>query len=843
MRPALLRLLRRPSAVSILDCLVSTPSGIEQLESRYKCLRCQSRSVQQNTGLCQTQLNLVDDETPARRRRARAKSFRIHEIEPPWSNASNVSLDDFTKLLKLQPEKLEFESDVGHTDDLGTRLVDQPSYRLNFALWEVLLRYRQRHYGDEGTLEIWKGLTIRVDSVLLPVIGERADFFWRSFIGAGLKKDSFLKDLADYALELWKATGNRWGGFYDSVVGGFLERGMLQQAVEWHKTLQNPHLAHPNDILRVLELAMASCPLSDTTSLIVPHRNVGRRMSPGVRAFQDICRATDGHRIYGPVISNLLKHGYSMDALLMHGFLTERQDHPRDFEEIQPLLDYAEKYESPAVFKGLQEYARHRFESQPVSNGPEKASPQESHPKGKGGRWLKHKPTKDEFAARLFATHALTFDMIVGGLQMFGVRAIGPQPLREMAARAHGCQDLLEKLNKLQKAGISTGDSVFARLVRKLATEDRWFLLSELVSTDQHPDVFENAALQESLLTQYYVARDWQQYNMALAILDLVSGEGPEMFNVHFRKHIAAREWSAAAKIVDDMTLRGKTLANQSMEFLIAQVLTPRRRGVGPAAGCGGHAEDEVGFLFRIFRRVVPAGVFVPPELWIELLKRLGMTRRWDRFRELSLWIAQYYAPSTERSNPSGMGSFPPSGRSSATGMGPPPSRPGDRMLERIFNPQMQAAIVAWGFMMRLSSKPETKACRIPSLIEQENGNPIVVPWVRGLALLRELEREGIRLREQEIRRACRQRLAVLFGRPRHSSRRWNRLLRRENPYDVHQVLADVARAWGCSLFGDQENDVERLVNPPSSKMSQRRTHRTLFREVHFEKGAFVQSK
>lgn len=160
-------------------------------------------------------------------------------------------------------------------------------------------------------------------------------------------------------------------------------------------------------------------------------------------------------------------------------------------------------------------------------------------------------------------------------------------------------------------------------------------------------------------------------------------------------------------------------------------------------------------------------------------------------------------------------------------------------MLRAIFNPRMQMAIVAWGFRMRPSSKPDTKTYN-PFNVEGEN----LVPWVRGLVLLRELEQKGVRLRLGVIRRACRHRLAVLFGRPRHSSRRWNRLLRRENPYSAERVVGDMRRAWGPSLFSDREvRNMHRLVNPPTSKMSLRRTRRTLWREANLRGRAFLNSR
>lgn len=190
----------------------------------------------------------------------------MHNIESP-DDTSTPALEDsngsiasqrHSRFLGLQPEKLEFESDIGHTNDIGTRLVDDPEHQEDFALWEELLRYRQRHYGDKGTLDIWEGLIVRLDGIRLPVDGDRADFFWESFIDVGLRREMFMRDLGAYALELWKTTGKRWNRLYRGVVAGFLERGMVQQAVTWHEKLLYLHLVHPDDIVQLLEPAISA---------------------------------------------------------------------------------------------------------------------------------------------------------------------------------------------------------------------------------------------------------------------------------------------------------------------------------------------------------------------------------------------------------------------------------------------------------------------------------------------------------------------------------------------------------------------------------------------------------
>lgn len=843
MRPALLRLLKRPSAVSVLDSLTFRPIGIEQLDSRYKYLRCHTRKISRKAPPGGIEF-VPESSIGNNKQRQREPRFRVHDIESPDDNFTptiensngSIASQSHSRYLGLQPERLEFESDIGHTNDIGTKLVDDPEHQEDFALWEELLRYRQRHYGDKGTLDIWEGLIVRLDGIRLPVDGNRADLFWESFIDVGLRREMLMRDLEAYALELWKTTGKRWNRLYRRVVAGFLERDMVQQAVTWHGKLRYPHLSHPDDIIQLLEPAISSVFHGTDNRRTVP-TDSRRPMPPSVRAFKDICCSTDGHQIYGLVVSRLLQAGLAKEALAMHRVLTARGDHPETFEDIRQLLEYVLNYAPRQTFQSLQAYASARFASQ-LAEDEDGAGPFEGHvSKVKDPAWFEEKPFKDDFGARLFATKAFNFNMILGGLRMFGVTAIGPQSLREMAVRAHGSQDILNKMRLLEQSGISVKDNVFARLVRKFAEENRGILLSHLLHSDQHPDTLENTLLQETLLVAYYMARDWRQYQMTLAILGELADDDPNLFNVHFRKHIAAGEMTPAVKIVDAMTLRGHILTRDSIEYLVRHALSARRPGALPPMGIDVRPGKEVNFVFRILRRVVPMGRTVDYDIWVELLKRLGTINDWRQLRDCCLWLARHYSPQTKPSN-----HVPwtiPSDQRRATASAQPMSY-GTRMLQEIFSHNMQTAIVSWGFQMRLSPHLEKKAYN-PFGVDGER----LVPWVRGLVLLRELEKNGVVLKLRWIRRTCRHRLAILFGLPRYSNRHMNRMLRRENKFDVHRVIHDMNRAWGDStLFGDrEERNLARLVNPPSTKMSLNRTRRTVWRKSQLRKSAFVRSR
>ncbi|KAJ5319247.1 hypothetical protein MYU51_013575 [Penicillium brevicompactum] len=823
MRPALLRLLKRPSAVSILDTLTATPIGIEQLDSKYKCLRCNSQSTKHRKSDEATNRptqTTLDDTC----RGKRPFSFPIYDIEEtseqPASEQSHVAESQKhsgrtkcpIKLLALRPDKLEFESDVGHLNNIGTRLVDGLDHRSNLDLWEELLRYRQRHYGDNGTIDIWQGLTVRADGVRLPVVGEQADFFWRSFVDLGLRREVFLTDVLQYATGLLEKHDSRWPELYERIVGGLLEQGMPNRAVEWHKKLQSARLATPADTIRILPSALHQSSLPAGTEWMISNNSEGSSLSPGLKAFQAMCSTLPDHHIYGPAIAMLVQKGFGESAIPMHQFLTQREDHPQTLADIRPLLEYVEKFGLRKEFNKLRGYVKKRFD--PEATVDQSTTPQIAQQAQKGPQ--DEKPFKDDLGAKLFATRALNFDMVVGGLKMIGVAEIGPRTLREMAIRAHGNQDLLDKLKTLKQSGISVGNTVFSRLVEKLAAQNRDILLSDILRSDQHPDVFGDKRTQESMLVSYYMARDWRLYNMTLAVLTELYPAAPDLSDIHFRKHLAAWELAAASKFVDELALRNRTLGEQSVDFMAEQVLTPRRMNHRPPPGQRLTAVQEVVFIFKILKRVVPAGGYVSAAFWVEILKRIGMADAWDdwdKLQQLCHWLVRQYAGN--------------SGETIQTPALPAPSETSvktqsrdRRMLDLVFTPQMQAAIVSWGFMFRVL---DTTASRF-AIPHPSKSDKKLIPWVRGLILLRELEKLGLHLDKRLISQAVRHRLAMLYSHHVLSARRMNRMLRRRNPYTVQQVVHDVFEAWGDpSLFDGMEQDLERLVNPPRSARSRRR--------------------
>lgn len=821
MRPALLRLLRRPFAVSTLDALAASSFGIEQLAFDYARLRVQSQCLRHYSNDNDAGTHPVERTHWPRWRatdKKRPLSFPIHEIEistetdataPPLSHkpySGNETLNDTpAKFLRLHPERLEFESNIGHIHDPGTRLVDQPQHSNDFELWEELLHHRQRHYGDQGSQEIWEGFTVRLQGLQLPVTGPRADFLWKSFVGLGLRREIYLRSVVQHAIDIHQREGTSWPYLFESVIGGLLDQGRTRQASAIHRQLQQLGIVQPNDLVRVIKPAShPACLQASTTSLDIAAQR--RTISLGLTAFKDMCRSAPGHRIYGPVISELMQSGYGDQALRMHDFLIKHDDHPQTAEEVLDLLEYVKRHANRQQFDDIREYIKGRNFSNFNFDAP---VTDQTAPPGHKSK-LAGKKYNDDIGAKLISTPPFNLQWVIGALKMLGISAIGPRTLREITIRANGGKEILDKIRLIQGSGITIEDSIFPRLVEKLARQHRNILLSDLLNSDQHLDVFSDVKIQESLLISNYLTQDWRQYNLALAVLAEHFPDPLGLLDVHFRKHIAAGEYDAASRVVDEVAIHGQTLSEESVDFLAEKVLTPRQLTRGPSPGRVLSAKDEVMFVFRVLQRVVPAGSYVSKAFWVELVKRLGMNDNWNELREVCHWLVQEYS-FRPRATPSLFTSkLQPTGRDG-------------RILRQMFTERMTVAIITWGFRPRIDESVvgnENHYYKHPTTGEK------YIRWVRGLVLLRELSNAGLHIDANWIRHATRLQVAKLFGQYSPSARPVNRTLRRMCPFTQQEVIAEVERAWGdMSLFhGEQWQSPQRAANPYRTASSFRRS-------------------
>ncbi|EEH38543.2 hypothetical protein PAAG_08270 [Paracoccidioides lutzii Pb01] len=840
MQLAAQKLLGSHSTLSLLSVLLVTPAGLDKLQLDRKCLRyagrhARSQERKASSAKFPAEIDFATRRRPGRRAhfvkplssRPTAPQRRQHGSSLNFQRHINTKpvLQDHTNPLHgkrtdpsssrlsnylnecaafrsadwaLDPEKLKFESDVGHSRDIGSKLIDDPHFSNDFELWKLLLLYRKRHDGDDGVIDIWRGLRERGEPVDLPVEGDSASFLWKNFITVGWKRNYFLSEIHSYATELYERSGKVWDRekYYESVVVGLFKKGLFAKGVEWHKRLKDTHLSNPNAILLQLFESAAS-------------------IDGGLRAFRKICRTFDNHQVYSAIMPQLSGAGRMSDALAMHDFLLQRNDLPRTVQDVKPLIQYLRCYGTKAenqsflanlTMKGLLQDGKflELFERRPHgATGKDTASRVDGE-----GNYV-----SDNFGARFFATKTFTFELFVAGVKAFGATSIGQQTLRQMALKAGNAKKLSEQLDILEREGISIGDTAFSRVVRKLASDGDDFVLNELLQSDLHPEVFENLKTQEDLFAAYSIADDQRRARMVYKILTILSTEDIYDHNILLRKAVNVKDWRRIPLILDKMREHSIPPSQESLDLMIKKILPVRRLGMQEARD----PENlrAITYMIGILQNLVSVGVDVSAHRWNEILKRFGMRADWNDLRKLCLWLIHFYSPMDPKQEESPLTdpNFP---ERSIHKFDQKrlllPAHP-DSPLRQIFSVHLQTAIVAWGF----SLAPNSKEIYYNTFSKEREK---IIPWVRGHVLLRELKEQGVIVQMNTVRLATRLRLAVLFGDYRLSNRPRNRLLRAVNPWTLEEILRDIDRVWGVSVFGKMVEDPHRLVNPPQRSLN-----------------------
>ena len=676
-----------------------------------------------------------------------------------------------------------------------TRLINRKPYSQDPELWCVLLDFQRLRFGWQAVRKFWHFMKYRAGTLDEFFQGPSSDYLWSTLISAGLKHHGFLMELCKYEIKM----GAKRPSLYVDVVGSLLANNLYSAAHRFSHMLQPSHPVTSDD---AYELFMQACDSSDEHAL---------------ENFCNIYRTIEKIRIYSRAVSYLCSRERFLDAWIMHKFLLSRGDLPSDFESIKPMISYiASKGNRFEEF--LQDLKNYHiaYEAQARQVQEHEKSIQYGIASGNlnivSSRTLGVQPSSlsDKFVARAFATRAFSFDFILQGLRLLGLREIGPLAFREISVSAATPAEVRRRLDLLKELGVDSGSSMYARVVISMATQGRATLLSDVLASDQHPDVFEDLDLQEKLLAQYYRDSDWRQVDRTLAILRVANQEflhnarlsaEETSFNVLLRSALRAGDWPGATKIMAKVERQGCRLTTRTLRCMHDTIL-PRRE---PAQRLKyQQCFDDVGFLLSLWQSAATAGTQIPPAFWSEPVRRLGMLRRWNDLERLLFWLAKTYSSKPGTSDDA----VSMSKRSNVRGE--------QRSLRRIFSPSLQRAVVAWAF---LSPKRRRKLSGAPLRldIEERPSDGTYVDCTRGVKVLRMLQDHyGVPIDVQTIRMACFWSLRKRFA-PDYS---YGQLLKHNlyRKYDTSllpDLLKQLNAAWSGSLLASKSTTLHKQILRP----------------------------
>jgi hypothetical protein len=674
---------------------------------------------------------------------------------------------------------LDFESSVTSLKGQGTRLVDQAKYQFDFELWAILLHYRMRVYGDEGIKTIWKFLSPRYRIRSLPSHWPMEDSLWNVFVSLGLRDHEFLGRIRDHTKRLWRERKLRRPSLYVEVIGGLLKSENSAPAPIFSPTM------HPGVVITSDELSELFLEASKSAD------------PKAWENFWPICDSVPNHKIYNPVIPTLCEQGRIVEAMAMHSHLIRRHDCPATFEAVEPLVRHiAQNDLSMSAFLRPLEAAGVSFSGrvQKIYESVKTSSfgkiCEEIDLATSRTFGVKRSKISDAFAARFFATKSFSFDFALSGLYMLGLQELGPLSLREIALKAGSGTLIRQRLEKLNDLRIDTGGSAYSRVIRKLAREQEDALLMDVVHCDQHPDVFEDQKVQLQLLNVYHHAKDWGQANRTLAILDIWGRSSWHAPNNMLRGALMRQDWPAATRIATQLHQDDAYITKANIILMYKCILRPRRSTTRvPVNRYGFH---DLMYLITLWQNSLKSGTYIPPDVWREPLRRLGMMGKWTDLEKTCLWLCSFYAPPEAASAEDCFSANPTILPTNSLGG----TRGHHSFLSEIFYPALQSAMVQWGFIAGL--RPRKVRRRVEAFGLKKSTALREAPWVCGIELLCRLASHyEVCLHHAAIRTACEQRLRQLFSRGGRSRRKHNRLLRRNNRAKLRYYLDWINKVYG----------------------------------------------
>ncbi len=799
MGPALQRLLARPSALKALKELVSSSDTYGQVAAISPCLGRHCRGSKNPTRGITVIADAYHDpyiEHDEPSYHPASPSFNLKKVPTSSSKCPNVVryVEPHANNDVFSFERLEHESNVKEgVGVLRPRLVDTPQYRHNFHFWVELLEFRSRLFGNEGVADIWKGLISR--DITLPVKGREADILWKTFLGWGFGDTVALYGIRDYALALQQRTGERWPALYETIIEHML-RTQPRQASGWHNQLQLDHPPRPGGLRALVRSACTS--------------------KQALHAFWSIYLKSEERDIYNTIIPLLCDRRQFDAAHKWHKLLIRKEDLPSCSTIVEPLMHYLTLYGKP---DDLKELTHHMVDAGvPYATSTVKIFKDGAFFSRElvnrvlgDAHGIEPKTISDSFCARLFATRTFSVDTVLHGIRMLGVEAIGPLAMQAIASRDPTPVAFLNYIDHLKEMGFSIGGSTFTQSLRKAAIENKTQIFHDILYGDQHPDMLEDWRFQEATLAWALQHRQWREVYKTLAILRAYPSsaieDSPLTWNLILRAQISRRNLAMVKQTLEEMRIRNVKVQMISAHYICQQLLRKRNRSKRPVSVLLSY--DDLGLVVNLLVSVLRSGVDLLPGFWSEVLKRLGMTGRFQEFEKLARWLANWYNPALLGRSRRRIAPF----RAAAV------LREAEAMPNRLsaahprhplrilFPTEMQSAIVAWSIRKAFTEGPSSHTfISRPRLGSGESGSgrgtpsATQMPWTRGLHLLKALKRCGVWVDTRHVRKVMKTRFRILYGKGR-SKRVANRIAMKMNPFTIEEMAQSANQIWDNRLF------------------------------------------
>ena len=634
----------------------------------------------------------------------------------------------------------------------GAKAVDRRTRHLrppDWALWEGLLRFRQRVFGAAGVRVVWRGMRVRELDLHAPNGGAPLDAVWRMLAAAALQDAALADELLLYARALSARHNHKrqWAPLYDTLMLPLLAQSAPgDRALSWHWRLFPVFTSQSWPALFAAAWAANAVWAASTAGPTRPDGNSSSSSSSSARCHHNmrLIHATlPRPMLYARVVGNLCHAGLPHEALRWAKHCAAHGDLPADSTATDPLVALAARHGSSGLLRAvLAHVTRLAALGVPLVESTAVAA----------AAGLAGLPRP---AARRAADLLV---LVPGGLP---ARLLGDGFWHALFCSRLSPRDVFGCAVRAGPGGVAGARTV--RLVAELLGRDcrAAAALLRMAGLDAVPPPPSGHRYKTRHASNANSGNTSNTGNTGNTGPD----SAPPNANQKLQTLLQRKQLRAALDLVAHMCAAQSPLAPGSVRLLVRTLLRPRRRGKLPAKTpyvirrFGADVDVTVSLLLALQR----AGTPVAWPLWRELLRRLGMAGELPRLERLALTLARLYAPDT----------------------GPDPDPDPNSPRRRLFTPTMLRALVEWGL---LDGRDPAWGVRLVHQLKAL-GVPVDVRSVRRsvrVRLARHQHHPHVTAAETEELAAIRRKLAVA----------WHAPLWAAGPDELQAQVAHDRRAW-----------------------------------------------
>ena len=519
-------------------------------------------------------------------------------LSPRLRALITARISDFTQM--------RYESDVGSRSTLlkENKLVNMHELRGNYDLWRTLLTFRRRIDGDKGVMDVFRGMRIR--GVKLPKTGLNADTFWEIVMDTTTREKNFLQEIMAFLLYDVKNRDTHeeagyWPGIYGKIVGNKLLTDP-KSAMKFHEDLTTHGYAPRDWGDFIVTISKEILKLEASHKRAALHR---------LRGIYSSVHNPGG--VYTKLIPFLAQNATITETYKWHSQCLLRGDCPVDsapadalFEyiglagimaEIKELLDTFKNKKIPIVESSLVALVKGRGMKDDILVLLVEAVRNGEIDKGVFG---------DEFWNVLLRDKGLKMQTIMGLMKFCDIKTLGEKGLSALARRFHDLDQLHACLEAMYAHGISVPSNILA------SAQQHVHQYAPTVSTNPASAMAPDKFRYDELLTQHLTS-----------------------FNLPSALHVLSK------MLVFSVPIRPTTL-----QFLIRSILRPRQRGhAAKTIPTQLVSKDDLALAINTLISCLRGGMFVPPFLWQEIFRRLGIEYQLADLERLAVYLVEWYHP------------------------------------------------------------------------------------------------------------------------------------------------------------------------------------------------------